>query len=110
MGTVRLKSGIWIKARVRQCDVDGIPAVVVRRGDPDAGAILIKLNRVAAGCIVYTQFRDMAGETSWVAATGDQSVEENAADAYIERQVARDRDLWVLEIEDHRGDFALDEN
>jgi hypothetical protein len=52
----------------------------------------------------------MEGEMSWVPATGDEPVEESAADAYIERQVARDRDLWVLEIEDHRGDFALDEN
>jgi hypothetical protein len=108
--TARLKSGVWIQARVRQCDLDGVPAVVVRCGDPDAGAILVKLNRAGAGCVVYTRFRDMEGETSWMPGTGDEPVEESAADAYIERQTARDRDLWVLEIEDHRGDFTLDEN
>ena len=104
----RLKSSLWIQARIRQCDLDGIPAVVVRRGDPDAGAILIKINRLAMGCVVYTQFRNMDGETTWVSATGDTPVEDRAADHYIERQAARDRDLWVLEIEDHKGDFTID--
>ncbi len=104
----RLKAGVWVQARVRQCDLDGVPAVIVKRGDPDAGAILIKLNRMEAGCIVYSQFRDMDGATSWVAATGDQPVEEPAADDYIERQAGRDRDIWVLEIEDPRGLFVLE--
>lgn len=102
-----LKAGVWVQARIRQCDLDGIPAVVVRRGDPDAGAVLIKLNRLNTGCVVYTRFRDMDGKLKWISATGEAPVDDQAADDYIERQAARDRDLWVLEIEDHKGDFSL---
>ncbi|NQV21313.1 MAG: DUF1491 family protein [Rhodospirillales bacterium] len=110
MVAAKLKTGLWVKARIRQCDVDGIPAMVLRRGDPDAGAILVKLNRLNTGCRVFTQFRNMEGETTWVSATGDAPVDDKAADAYIARQASRDRDIWVLEIEDHRGDFTLEED
>jgi len=35
-------------------------------------------------------------------------VDERDCDAYINRQVARDPDLWVLEIEDPKNQYQLD--
>jgi hypothetical protein len=99
----RLKARLWIHAAIRQCTVLGIPAMVVRKGDEDAGAILVKLNRGAGGCEVFTQVRDGAGEPAWLRATGPEPVEEARADSYIERQRAFDCDLWVLEVEDRHG-------
>ena len=51
----------------------------------------------------------MEGDLVWVPAIGDGPVVEVDADAFISRQVDRDRDLWVVEIEDHRGDYDLGE-
>jgi len=99
----RLKAKLWIHAAIRRCSVLAIPTFVVAKGDEDAGAVLIKLNRGAAGCEVFTQVRDGAGEAAWLRATGPDPVAEGVADAYIRRQRDIDSDLWVLEVEDREG-------
>src|SRR5258707_8828351 len=52
-----LNTGLWVSAQVRICDRAFIPATVVRRGDPDAGTVLLKINRFEDGVTVYTQDR-----------------------------------------------------
>ena len=99
----RLKSRLRVAAEIRRCAADGITAVVVRRGDPDAGAVLLKVNRFAAGCRVFTGGYGPEGERQWMAGTGPEPVPEADADAYVERQRDRDPDLWVVEIEDVKG-------
>ncbi|BBK33049.1 hypothetical protein STHU_36830 [Allostella humosa] len=105
----RLKSRLWIAAEIRRCAVQDITAVVARRGDPDAGAILLKVNRFAAGCVVHGGSYGRDGQREWIAATGAEPVPEADADAYVERRRDSDPDLWVLEIEDPQGRYTLGE-
>ena len=50
---MRIKSEIWVKAYLRRCQVQGLSAVVVRRGDEHAGAIYICLNRLDGTVKLY---------------------------------------------------------
>jgi hypothetical protein len=104
----RLKSGIWIKALVRRCDLAAIPIAVLSRGDADAGAILLKFNGGAVGCAVLAQARGRDGELVWMRATGPEPVAEADADAYIARQRQRDPDIWVAEIESGSAEVVID--
>lgn len=99
----RLKTKLQVLAAVRLCAVHAIPIVVARRGDDDAGTILIKLNQLERGFIVMAQTRTGTGDLAWLRATGEAPVDEPTADAYIQRQLKRDPDLWVVEIEDREG-------
>ncbi|NWH09227.1 MAG: DUF1491 family protein [Alphaproteobacteria bacterium] len=100
MSEPRLKSEIWVKAHIRICMVAGAYAVVVRKGDPDAGDILLKLNDLAGGFEVLARATDAKGARVWLRVTGPAPVKEADAEAAIARRLSRDPDLWVIEIED----------
>ena len=94
----RVKAGIWVKMALRMGDRDGRPGVVMRRGDPDSGAVLVVL-RGREGLCVLSQTRTPDGALAWLRATGPAPVDDAAVDAYLARQVRYDPDLWVLEFE-----------
>ncbi len=104
----RLKTGLWVKALIRRCDLAAVAVAVVSRGDGDSGAVLIKLSARNNGCSVLTQARGPDGELLWMRATGAAAVAEADADAYISRQRRRDPDLWVVEIESGSPANVLD--
>jgi hypothetical protein len=94
----RVKVGLWVSAALRMADRAGRPGAVLRKGDPDAGGVLAVL-RARAGVMVLSQVRTGQGKAAWLRATGAEPVDESAAQSYIDRQVKRDPDLWVVEFE-----------
>ena len=105
----RLKPALWVRAVIRLCGTRDLPAFIVRHGDPDAGAVLLKLNRLEHGAVVLTQSRDLDGNMTWIRASGDAPVPDADAEAMVQRQIARDPDLWVVEIEDRQGRHPIDD-
>lgn len=99
----RLPAELWIKAHLRRCMVDGIHATVVHRGEKNSGTLLLKLHQLGQGVKLLNQTRDMDGAIAWMPALGGKLVPEAEADAYIERAVQRDPDVWVVEIETRDG-------
>jgi len=94
----RLKAGLWVKMALRLADRDGRPGVVLRKGDADAGGVLVVLHG-RDGLCVLCQMRAADGAMAWMRATGAAPVDQAAADAYVARQVRFDPDIWVLEFE-----------
>lgn len=98
MSQPRIKAGIWVSMALRMGNADGRYGSVIRKGDPDAGGVLVALRR-GNQVSVLSQMRSVDGELAWMRATGADPVDDATADAYIARQVKFDPDLWVLEFE-----------
>lgn len=109
---MRLKAEIWAKAYLRSCAAEGVSAVVVRHGDDDAGAIFIKVNRLDGTARLFgpapAGFDSGQFERQWTAHLDGPQVTEAEIDAYLDRQLEFDRDLWILELEDREGRHFLD--
>ena len=104
----RLKSGIWIQAQIRMCAVSNLSTYVIKRGDPDAGAIFLHLNKLNGENFIYTQIRTISGEIAWSQSNGERPLDESEAYDYLEKQKKYDPDLWILEIEDPDNKYKFD--
>ena len=96
MSEPRIKSGLWVSMALRLAEKGGQYGAILRKGDPDSGGILVVL-RASEGLIVLSQVRAADGKEAWMRATGPEPVDQEAADAYLERATRRDPDLWVVE-------------
>jgi hypothetical protein len=103
-----LSTDLWVGALIRRAELGGAFAVVARKGDPRAGAVLVKtFNRLEGVSRLYAEAFRGDGERVWMAPT--LSEQESDLDRYIERAIRVDPDLWVVEIEDKHGRHFLTE-
>lgn len=108
MAEARLKTHLQVSAAVRLGSGLAIPVTVARKGEPDSGSVAIKLVQARDRVSVLVQFRDMDGKLHWMRATGPEPKAEAECDAYLEKAIRRDPDLWVVEIEDRDGRHLFD--
>jgi hypothetical protein len=113
LGPMRLKSEIWVKAYLRRCQGEGLAAVLVRRGDADAGAIYIKVSRLDGTAGLYgpapAGLAEAREERRWQACLDRDPTPESDADAYLARQIDFDPDIWIVAVEDRLGRHFLED-
>jgi hypothetical protein len=104
----RLASGIWVSAYLARLRLAGIPAYLVARGDETAGTVLVKLALLDGRAKLFERQYDLAKDVRvWgLMAEGPEA----EVDSVIARARGRDRDLWVIEVEDRQGRSLLDED
>ncbi|MEM9170395.1 MAG: DUF1491 family protein [Pseudomonadota bacterium] len=109
----RLKPHIRVAAHRRRCEAGGAFAHIARKGDPDAGAVAVKVYVGARRARLFVQSRDLDGASVWrepLADADDPCADEPAIDAWLARETDVDPDLWIVEIDDPKGRPFLDEN
>jgi hypothetical protein len=111
---MRVKSGIWVAAYIRRCQVEGAQAVLRRRGADEAGAVFIKVSRLDGTAEVYAPAPQAAfdearpADRAFISALKMKPSSEADAEAYLARQIKFDSDVWIVEVEDRAGRSFLD--
>lgn len=99
----RITTHVWVMAGVRRSNQEGIPAMVRHRGEAMGGLLLLKISLLDGTARAYTQQRDLDGRLGWMAVPRDEALPEAEIEAYLERALKRDPDLWLVEVEDRQG-------
>ena len=103
---MQIDTAIWVYALIRRVHQGGAFATVGRRGDSRGGAVLVKvINRRAGEARLVAEATRGVGEQFWMQPI--LSTDEADLDAYIERAVRIDPDVWVVEIDDPEGRHFL---
>lgn len=103
----RLTADFWVRAYLARLRLADIPAFITAKGDPTAGAVLVKAATLDGQARAFQRSFDlMTGDRAWVVLAEGAEAEVDAA---VARQRGFDRDLWVIEVEDRQGRTLLDE-
>ena len=101
-----MRSDIWVAAYLRRCGVEGVSAVLRRRGAAEAGAIFVKVDHLNGSATLYGPApQSVAAEAArgmdrtFVRAHGGPSIHSTEAEARLKREIAFDPDLWIVEVE-----------
>lgn len=105
-----LKTDFWASALIRRAQIGGAFAGVVRKGDTDAGAVMVKVATLDGKARLYAPARNGEGERIWLdLSAGPLGDVEADVDAHIRKRAHTDPDLWVIEVEDKKGRHFLTE-
>lgn len=95
----RLTSAMLVSALVRLVSLEGGNAVVVARGDPTAGSVLL----ICLERGIRTAFRERvlgaSGRYEWSAVGPGPDADPLEVDAWQARRRQRDPDLWIVELD-----------
>jgi hypothetical protein len=111
---MRLKSGIWVAAYIRRCQIEGAQAMLRRRGADEAGAVFIKVSRLDGTADIYGPAPQSAfdearpADRAFIRSLKTEKATEADAETYLARQLKFDPDIWIVEVEDRAGRNFLD--
>ncbi len=109
---MRVRSDIWVKAYVRRRTAEGCFTAIVAHGDDMAGAIYIKINRLDGAVLLFgpapAGLDGVDTERRFTLLHATPTILETAADARLGLERGFDSDIWIVEVEDRRGDHGLD--
>jgi hypothetical protein len=87
--------------------VEGVSAVLLRRGAAEAGAIFVKIDNLNGRATLYEPAPQSVAagaqpgvERLFTRAHKEPSIDSHQAEERLKREIAFDPDLWIVEVED----------
>lgn len=109
MGTPRLKAGFRASAIIRRAQLAGHFAALIKRGDEDAGALLLQLEYADRRLDLLMEANRGDGARVWRCLNGHSPIDAARAAELIAKEKRIDPDLWIIAIEMNGDAEFLDE-
>lgn len=95
----RLPAGLEAASIVRRAEATGDFATLIKRGDPDRGAIMLIVSRRGHHVAMLERALTPDGTYRWNRAGPPESSESREVAAFLEKRARFDADLWAIELD-----------
>lgn len=110
MSTPRLPAALEVSSMNRLALAAGGFAMVLRKGEPDSGTILVVILDNQGLGQVFERVPQADGTRRWSLAKRQDADMKQEFEAFLTRRMAQDPDLWVIELTIADGErFILNE-
>jgi hypothetical protein len=106
----RLPAHVDVSALVRQVNAAGGFAAVIRKGERDAGTILLQLVENGRNARVYERMPQLDGSRKWTLIKSEAIDSKQQIDEYLNRRSHQDPDLWIVELDIPDGERFIPES
>ena len=102
--STRLPAALEVSALLRQVSAAGGFAMVVAKGEPDSGAIMVVILENGADSRAYERMPTADGERAWNLTRRQDRLKPQEFADYLARRRAQDSDLWIIELDIPQGE------
>ena len=100
----RLPAHIEAGALMRRVQAEGGFATVLKKGESEAGTILLVLTENGGNGRIYERMPQLDGTRAWHCSKREDTQNPQEFVNYLERRGAQDHDLWIIELDIAHGE------
>ena len=98
-GDGRLPAHIEVSGMIRAVEAAGGFATVVKKGERDAGTILVVTCEKGGNSTLYERMPDLEGGRKWTVAKQQDPEKPFDFNDYLEKRGRQDGDCWIVELD-----------
>jgi hypothetical protein len=100
----RIAAHLEVTGLLRRVQGEGGFAMVLHKGERDAGTILVVLTENGANTRLFERMPTLQGEREWQVIRCEDTENKSQFQEYLDRRVAQDRDTWIIELDIANGE------
>lgn len=100
----RLPAHLEVSGLIRAVETAGGFAMVVNKGERDAGTIMVVTTEKGVNARAYERMPEMDGTRRWQCVKAQSPENKMEFSDYLDRRKQQDSDLWIVELDIAQGE------
>lgn len=100
----RLPTHVEVAGLIRAVEAQGGFAMVIHKGEREAGAFLVIVTERGANARIYQRVPSLDGDRTWMQVKAQVAEDNSEFQDYLNRRLQNDPDLWVVELDIANGE------